>query len=160
MALVTLMYLKINGSDVPGNAPTDSKAIECYSFRHSARTHFDADHGALTRGGVVWEPYMVETAWGAHVPLVQQALTDRTAVEVSFKQSRPHPGGDATDQHYMTYTAKNARVVAIEHESPNTLSEHGRNMPDLFRIQIVAETMSVTHEDGGQAAEYSRTQRQ
>lgn len=82
-------------------------------------------------------------------PQLRQALAQNQSLFGEFKWFRPSPSGTGTDQHFLTITVEQARIVKCVTRLPDLLTTGSSAMPPHEEIELVFRSITWTYIDGG-----------
>ncbi len=152
MAETVHLYLKANGTDVPGESTQTSlgreNSIECVVFNSSVKTAREAGSGMAT-GRRQYEPIRILKRIDKATPLLYKALCENTVIEGVFKFFRPNPTGDGTTEQFYTVTIKQGRIASVSQQVPNCIQPATVTDPPLEEVTFVFHTIAWTYTNGG-----------
>ncbi|MEM9188395.1 MAG: type VI secretion system tube protein TssD [Myxococcota bacterium] len=152
MAQSVALYLKANGTDVPGDSTITSlgreDSIECLYFVDSVRTARERDSGMAT-GRRTFEPIVIRKRIDKSSPLLAKALCNNEVCDAVFKFFRPSPSGDGTTEQFFSVEIGEGRLASIRRVSPDTIDPASANEPPTEEVTFVFHHITWTYEPSG-----------
>lgn len=152
MAETVHLYLKANGTDVPGESTQVSlgreNSIECVYYEQAVATAREAGSGQAT-GRRQYSPIIIRKRIDKASPLIAKALCNNEVIEGVFKFFRPNPTGDGTTEQFYTVAIKNGRVASQKQINPNTIVPATSTDPPMEEVGFLFHTIKWAYTNGG-----------
>jgi type VI secretion system secreted protein Hcp len=152
MAETVHLYLKANGSDIPGESTQLSlgreNSIECVYYEQAVMTAREAGSGQAT-GRRQYAPIIIRKRIDKASPLIAKALCENQVIEGTFKFFRPNPNGDGTTEQFYTVAIKNGRIASQKQVNPNTIVPATSTEPPMEECGFIFHTIKWAYTNGG-----------
>jgi type VI secretion system secreted protein Hcp len=150
MAETVHLYLKLNGTTIPGDSTQGdlgrAGSIECTSFA------FDVEKdGSDIRTGEIKIAARIDKA----EPLIVKGLVEGQTADGVFKFFRPNPTGDGTTEQFFTVSGKSGRVTAAQMWVPDTMNPASSTLPPMMQYAFSFSSIDETYTNGGITVSWS-----